>query len=316
MKAIVHEAYGPPEVLMLREVPKPNPRANEILVRICASSVCRADVRLRGSDFPPLLWLPVRLVFGLFRPKRKILGHEFSGVVVGRGKEVTRFELGDWVYGTTTLLKAGSHAEFLSVPESWKHGVIGPMPKNLDFEQAAVVPIGSLAAYFLLARAKTEKGKRVLVYGASGSVGSYAVQIAKAMGAEVTAVCSGGNFSMVESLGADRLIDYTKEDYSAQKHRYDIVFDAVGFTRRAKAKRILVKKGIFLTVKQLTKEDSDHFSRIGQLLEEGKLVPFIDRTFTMAQIREAHRYVKKGHKRGNVVLKVADGTCRDELHSK
>ncbi|WP_339711629.1 NAD(P)-dependent alcohol dehydrogenase [uncultured Kriegella sp.] len=305
MKAAVYDTYGPPNVLKLTEVEKPKPKDNEILVKIHAATVTSGDVRLRSSDFPPLFWLPARLIFGLFRPKKKILGHELAGVVEGKGKNVTKFNIGDSVFGTTTMLKTGSYAEYICVPQDWKHGVIDLKPANLNFQEAAALPIGGMTALYLLEKAKMTSGQKVLIYGASGSVGSYAAQFAKQQGAAVMAVCSKPNFDMVRSLGADDLTDYKTEDYSLLKDKFDIVFDAVGKTTKSKAKKVMNKEGVFISVKMLTKEKSEHLKKIAALAEEKKLRPFIDKCFPLEEIVNAHEYVDTGHKRGNVVIAIA-----------
>jgi len=304
MKAIVYTAYGPPEVLKLREVNKPHPKDNEILVKIHSATVTSGDVRLRASDFPALFWLPARLIFGLFKPKKSILGHELSGVVEDKGKNATKFEIGDHVFGTTTMLSAGSYAEYVCLPQEWKHGVVESKPKNLSFQEAAALPIGAMTAMYLLEKAQLSKNQKILIYGASGSVGSYAIQVAKQQGASVTAVCSAPNFEMVKSLGADSLIDYKKEDYSLLLEKFDIVFDAVGKTSKSKAKKVLTKGGRFVSVKMLTKEKPEHLSKIRTLAEEGKLIPFIDKTYPLEEIVTAHKYVDQGHKKGNVVIEI------------
>ncbi|MBT2161117.1 NAD(P)-dependent alcohol dehydrogenase [Zobellia barbeyronii] len=304
MRAAVYTEYGPPEVLKLMEVDKPSPKDNEILVKIHAATVTSGDVRLRSSDFPALFWLPARLIFGLFKPKKSILGHELSGVVQDKGKNVTKFAIGDHIFGTTTMLNAGSYAEYICLPQQWKHGVVTIKPKNLSFKEAAALPIGAMTAMYLLEKAEVSKSKKVLIYGASGSVGSYAVQLAKQQGASVTGVCSGPNFEMVQSLGADDLLDYKKDDYSLLKDKFDIVFDAVGKTSKSKAKKVLNKGGKFVSVKMLTKEKPEHLSKIRTLAEEGKLIPFIDKTFPLEDIVNAHAYVDRGRKLGNVIIEV------------
>ncbi|MBT8391586.1 MAG: NAD(P)-dependent alcohol dehydrogenase [Ignavibacteriaceae bacterium] len=304
MKAIIYTKYGKPDVLKLVEVEKPQPKDNEILIKIHAATVTSGDVRLRGSDFPPLFWLPARLIFGLFRPKKKILGHELAGVVECVGKNVTKFNIGDNVFGTTTMLTSGSYAEYICLPQEWKHGVIELMPKNINFKESAALPVGGMTAMFLLEKANLNKEQNVLVYGASGSVGSYAVQIAKQQGASVIAVCSSSNFDMVESLGADRAIDYKKEDYSFLKNKFDIVFDAVGKTTKSKAKKVLKKGGAFVSVKMLTKEKIQHLKRIKELAEKERLRPYIDKCFQLDEIVSAHEYVDQGHKKGNVVIEI------------
>ena len=284
MKAAIYKKYGPPEVLKIMEVEKPHPKANEILVRIHAATVTSGDVRLRGSDFPPLFWLPARLIFGLFKPKKKILGHELSGVIEDKGRNVTKFDIGDSIFGTTTMLPYGSYAEYICLPQEWKHGVVDFKPVNLSFKEAAALPIGAMTAMYLLEKGNLNRGQNVLIYGASGSVGSYAVQLAKQQGSTVTAVCSSSNFEMLKSVGADSLIDYKKNDYSLYKNKFDIVFDAVGKTTKSKAKKVLSKGGKFVTVQMLTKEKSEHLQKIKELAEKGELTPLIDRSFRIDEI--------------------------------
>ncbi|UII81646.1 NAD(P)-dependent alcohol dehydrogenase [Flagellimonas sp. CMM7] len=304
MKAAVYNEYGPPTVLELTELEKPQPNDDEILIKIYAATVTSGDVRLRGSDFPPLFWLPARLIFGLFKPKKKILGHELAGVIEGKGKNITKFNIGDSVFGTTTMLNTGSYAEYICVPQEWKHGVISLKPVNLNFKEAAALPIGGMTAMYLLEKANIKAGQKILVYGASGSVGSYAVQLAKQQGTFVMAICSSSNFDMVKSLGADSSIDYKKEDYSLLEDKFDIVFDAVGKTTKARAKKVLNNEGVFVSVKMLTTEKSEHLKRIKELAEKEKLIPFIDRCFPLNEIVSAHEYVDKGHKKGNVVIEI------------
>ncbi len=304
MKAAVYTQYGPPDVLKLNQIEKPVPKANEILVRVMVTTVTSGDVRLRASDFPTLFWLPARLIFGLFRPKKTILGHEFAGVVEEIGSEVTRFSPGDEVFGTTTMLSAGSYAEYLCVPEYWKSGVVAKKPENLTFEESAALPIGSMTALFLLRKAKIGKSSKVLVYGASGSVGSYAIQLAHYLGKSVTGVCSTQNVDMVRSLGAIEVIDYKNQDYAKLAFDFDIVFDAVGKTTKSTAKKVLRKKGMFVSVNMLTGEKLDDLLELKQMAEDGNLKPFIDRTFSLDQIVEAHAYVDEGRKRGNVLIHI------------
>lgn len=304
MKAVVYKKYGPPEVLKVIEVAKPLPKANEILVKIEVATVTSGDVRLRGSDFPPLFWLPARLVFGLFRPKKQILGHELSGTVEAVGNNVTQFKVGDAVLGTTTMLRTGSHAEYVCLPEAWKQGVLIRKPNGLSFKEAAAIPVGGMTAMFLLKKAGLQKGMNVLIYGASGSVGSYAVQIAKAFGAQVTAVSSGANFDMLQSLGADVMIDYKKEDYTATPHTYDIVFDAVGKTLKDEGKKVLKSNGAFVSVKTITVEKTEHLQEVVNLALAGEIKPFIDKEFSLDDIVKAHRYVETGRKRGNIIIRI------------
>lgn len=304
MKAVIYKKYGGPDVLKLTEVEKPSPKDNEVLIKIYATTVTSGDTRLRSSDFPPLFWLPARLIFGFFKPKKKVLGHEWAGIVEAKGKDITKFEVGDALFGTTTLLPTGSYAEYICIPEEWKHGVIGKKPGSLRFQEAAALPVGAMTAMFLLEKAKLGQGQAVLVYGASGSVGSYAIQLAKNKGAHVTAVCSGRNFDMVKSLGADSVIDYQTQDYSTLGDEFDIVFDAVGKTSKAQAKKVLKRGASYVSVNMLTKEKGEHLEKIRELAEKGALRPFIDKTFKLEEITMAHEYVDSGRKRGNVVIEI------------
>lgn len=303
MKAAVYNKYGSPEVIELANIDKPEPKANEILVKIHATTVTSGDVRLRSSDFPALFWLPARIMFGLFKPSKKTLGHELAGVVEAVGSEVTAFKAGDEVFGTTTLLKNGAYAEYICLPESWKHGVVALKPTNLSFNEAAALPIGCMTALFLLEKATFATGQKILVYGASGSVGSYAVQLAKQQGLSVTGVCSTANLEMVKSLGADAVIDYKKEDYKAIADKFDIVFDAVG--KISKPKNLLKQDGAFVSVKMMTSEKTAHLLKIKASAEAGELKPFIDKSYPLEKIVDAHRYVDTGRKRGNVVIEIA-----------
>ena len=304
MKAAVYTSYGSPSVLKVTEIEKPIPKANELLVKIHAATVTAGDIRLRASDFPPLFWLPARLMFGLFKPKKKILGHEFAGVVEAVGEKVSKFTIGDEIFGTTTMLSTGSYAEYVCVPEAWKSGVVAKKPKNLSFEESAALPVGAMTALYLLKKAKMDRSKEVLIYGASGSVGSYAVQLAHHLGKSVTGVCSTSNIDMVKSLSADEVIDYKKQDYTTRSQDFDIVFDAVGKTSKTVAKRILKDSGVFVSVNMLTSEKIEDLLEIKQTAEAEKLKPYIDKTYSLEQIVEAHKYVDSGRKRGNVVIKI------------
>lgn len=300
MKAIVYAKYGTPEVLQLREFEKPSPNANEILVKVMATSVTSGDVRLRASDFPPLFWLPARLIFGLFGPKKQTLGHEWSGIVEQVGSKVSKFNVGDEVFGTTSMLKTGAYAEYMCIPEHWNQGVVIKKPKNLSHKESAVLPIGSMTALFLLQKANVQRDQKVLIYGASGSVGSYAVQLANHFGARVTGVCSTHNVELVERLGAEAVIDYKKQDYTESSERYDVVFDTVGKTSKSDAKKVLKRNGKFVSTKMLTKESAELLLKVRQLADSGQLIPLIDKEYTLETIVKAHRFVDSGRKRGNV----------------
>ena len=313
MKAVIYTQYGTPEVLRQVDMPTPQPGPKEILVRVHASTVAAADARLRASRFPPLFWLPARLIFGLFKPKKQILGHEWAGTVVEKGKEVSRFEVGDEVFGTTTLLKRGAYAAYVCIPESWKNGVVGHKPTNLSFQEAAAIPIGGMTALFLLEKAQLMKGHQVLIYGASGSVGSYAVQIARHLGAKVTAVCSTRNVELMQGLGADQIIDYKQEEYTSRVSEFDVVLDAVGKTSLAKARPVLKPSGNYVSVNMMTREKETHLGKLKQMAEQGHLKPVIDRSYPLENIVEAHAYVDQGHKQGNVVVEVMPDALKEPL---
>ena len=298
MRAVVYEKYGPPDVLKLTEVEKPVPGEGEVLIKINATTVTAADWRLRKAE--PFL---ARLFNGLFRPNKiKILGFELAGEVTDTGRNVKLFRKGDLVFATTGFA-FGAYAEYKCMPES---GSIALKPVNMTFEEAAAVPVGSLTAlYFLRDKGSIRSGQKVLIYGASGSVGSYAVQLAKYYGADVTAVCSTANVEMVKSLKADKVIDYTKEAFNKPGESYDLVFDAVGKTSLSACRKILKPEGKYVSVKKGTARSRDgDLAFLKELAESGKIKPVIDRHYSLAQIAEAHAYVEKQHKKGNVVITV------------
>lgn len=300
MKAVVCKKSGGPDVLEFTEVQKPYPQPGEILIKVSASSVTRGDVHLRKMS--RLILVPIGLIFG-FKPM-KITGVEFAGTVEETGSEVTRFRKGDRVFGTATGLIFGGNAEYLCVPEKHKMGVIAHIPDNVTFEDAAITPVGAMTAHFILNKVKITRGMNVLVYGASGSVGSFAVQLAKNYGANVTGVCSKANMQMVKDLGASIALDYAADDFCAKPGpEYDVIFDAVGKISRSRCVRMLKSTGRFLSVKYPTKEKSETLEYLAELMGDGRLKPFIDQEFTLDQIKEAHAYVEKGHKRGNVLVR-------------
>jgi NADPH:quinone reductase-like Zn-dependent oxidoreductase len=306
MKAVVYTKYGAPEVLKLTEVAKPIPKKEEVLIKVHAATVTSGDARLRSSDFPIVLWFIARLIFALFSPKKKILGHELSGVVEAVGSEVTKFKVGDEVFGTTTMLKTGSYATYICLPQQWKSGVLALKPINLSHTETAALPVGSMTALFLLEKANPQKGQTIVIHGASGSVGSYAIQIARELGLKVTGICSTQNIAMVQSLGAHTVIDYTTEDYTTLNTTFDIVFDAVGKLPKSKSKQLLKRGGKLVSIKMITSEKEENLLKIKDLVEKGKLKPWIDKIYTLEEIVEAHTYVDTGRKKGNVVIAIND----------
>jgi NADPH:quinone reductase-like Zn-dependent oxidoreductase len=298
MKAIVSTESGPPDVLQLAEVQQPTPRDSEVLIRVSAATVTAGDLVLRRIH--PLLFLPMQL-FGLRR--KKIPGHELAGTIEAVGKEVKRFGTGEQVFGTTTGLSVGSYAEYVCLPEDWAAGVLATMPANMTFEQAAAVPVGGMTALYFLRKGGVRSGQRALIYGASGSVGTYAVQLARHFGAEVTGVCSTANVELVKSLGAGTVVDYTREDFAEQGKQYEVIFDAVGKTSLAACKKALAPNGAYVTVRKgIAKESTADLVFLRELIEAGKLTSVIDRYYPLEEAAEAHRYAETGHKRGNVVI--------------
>lgn len=303
MKAIVVTKNGSPNGLALREMTKPAPAAGEVLIRVHAATVTAGDVVL--LNMPSLMWLPMRLM-GI--KKKETPGHELAGTIEVSGDGVTRFKAGDRVFGTTTGLSAGANAEYVCLPESWDKGVLALLPDNVPYEQAAAVPIGAMTALRFLRDGSVQADQDVLINGASGSVGSYAVQLACHFGAAVTGVCSTSNVSLVKSLGAARVIDYTAEDVAARPERYDVVFDAVGKLPEKQAQAILKDGGRFVTVRaSAAQEQVSDLEYLGQLVAAGDIRAVIDRRFPLEQTVDAYRYVAKGRKKGNVVIIVANG---------
>jgi NADPH:quinone reductase-like Zn-dependent oxidoreductase len=317
MKAAVYTQYGPPEVLKVKQVEKPIPKNNEILLRIKATAVNSGDWRLRKAD--PFA---VRFIFGLIKPKINILGTVFSGEVESVGKDVKNFKVGDFIFGHTDM-RFGAYAEYKCLPEN---ASVALKPSNISHNEAAVIPFGGVTALHFIKKAKIKPGQKVLVVGASGSVGSAAVQLAKAFGANVTGVCSTANIALVNSIGADKVIDYTKEDFTQNGETYDVIFDAVkaiSVSRSLKSLNINgimilsaagmseMLQGLWISMTSNKKVMTGVISHkaadilyLKELIEADKLKPVIDRTYSLEQIAEAHAYVEKGHKRGNVAIEV------------
>jgi NADPH:quinone reductase-like Zn-dependent oxidoreductase len=307
MKAVICTQYGPPEVLRIKEVEKPKPKDHEVLIKVFAATAHIGDTRIRRVD--PFL---VRLVFGLFKPRKNlILGMEIAGKIESVGKNVTLFKEGDQVFAFTGL-GLGGYAEYRCLPEKTKKGtlqrkgVVASKPENLSYEEAAAVPAGAFTALKNLQKAHIKKGLKILINGASGSLGTYAIQLAKYHKTEITAVCSAKNAELVKSIGADHVIDYTSKDFTKTDEQYDIVYDAVMKSNKARCRKILKPNGIFLNNSHLPKMKTEDLVFLKDLIEKNLLKPVMDRTYTIDEIVEAHRYVDKGHKKGNVAIKIKD----------
>ncbi|MCF6192876.1 MAG: NAD(P)-dependent alcohol dehydrogenase [Kangiellaceae bacterium] len=309
MKAVICTKYGSPEVLQIRQVEKPIPKNNEVLIKIYATTVHIGDTKIRSFKpgmgfFLDLLVKPMmRIMIGFRGPRKKILGMELAGKIETVGKNVTLFRQGDKVFASTEL-RFGTYAQYICLPEN---GLIAPLPTNATYEEASPVPNGALTALLLFKKGTIQKDQRVLVYGASGSVGTFAVQLAKYFETHVTGVCSTANLEMVKSLGADKVTDYTQENFTKNNVRYDIVFDAVGKLNYSDCKQSLKKNGVYLDVLTSSsglKLKSVDLRFLKELIEAGKLRAVIDKIYTLDQIVEAHSYVDKGHKKGNVVIAV------------
>lgn len=329
MKAIVHSKYGPPDELQLKEVQKPVPKENEVLIKIHATTVTTTDCNARNFTFVPKSFMFfARLVFGFKTPKINILGIDLAGEIEAVGKDVKLFKKGDQVFGSPGT-KFGAHAEYVCVPED---GALAIKPASMSWEEAAAISLaGNTALFFIRDLAKIQAGQKILIHGASGAIGTYAVQLAKFYGAEVTGVCSSTNAQMVKSLGADKVIDYTKEDFTKTDERYDFVFDVVGKTTFSQCKGILKQKGIYLENNLELKdilimmwrslvggkkikggvsiESAENLNFFIELIESGKLKPVIDKTFPLEKTAEAFRYVELGHKKGNVVIITQSFNC-------
>ncbi|MFN8465077.1 MAG: NAD(P)-dependent alcohol dehydrogenase [Caldilineaceae bacterium] len=304
MKAAIYTQYGPPEVLRLAEMPKPEPKDNEILVKVRATTATRGDSRMRSFTVPRGQWLFARLYLGITGPRRRILGMELAGDVESTGKAVTRFQPGDPVFGSTFAANFGGYAEYKCLPEN---GVVTLKPASLTYEEAAALPGGGMTALRALRHGQVQKGQQVLIFGASGAVGTYAVQLARHFGAEVTGVCSTRNLELIRTLGAANAVDYTHEDITQRGETYDVVIDAVGMLTPEQARQVLRPSGPYVNVHNVPGGESiDDLVLLKELAEAGIVKPVIDRCYSLDQIVDAHRYVDQGHKRGNVAITVAD----------
>lgn len=324
MKAIICTKYGPPEVLQLQEVEKPVPRDNEILVKVSATTVTAGESLVRRFAVPLSYWLLARLAIGLSKPRKAILGMVAAGEVEAVGKEVTRFQRGDQVFAYD-ITRFRTYAEYTCLPEN---SAIARKPSTVTYEEAAAIPYGGITALHFLKQGKIEAGQRVLIYGASGSVGTFAVQLAKHFGARVTGVCSTSNVALVKALGADQVIDYTQEDWTRRGETYDVLFDAVGKTSFPDCLSVLKKEGVYLQplaapalslrmrlagmtsrktlIGGTATPTTENLNFLKELVEVGKIKPVIDRCYPLEQIVEAHRYVDQGHKKGDVVITVQE----------
>ena len=326
MKAIVWTAYGPPETLQLRDVKKPVPADDEVLIKIHATTVTAGDCETRRLALPLWIRLPMRFYVGLSKPKRMtILGQELAGEIEAVGKDVVRFNPGDQVFAATGF-GLGGYAEYICLPEVPEDGVLATKPANMSFEEAAAVPFGGLEALHFLKKAQIQPGERILINGAGGTIGTFAVQLAKYYGAEVTAVDSAGKFDMLRTIGADRVIDYTQEDFSKSGQTYDVIMDVIGKSSFSGSMRSLTPNGRYLLVNPrvshmfrglwssmtsgkrviagAVSRTVEDLNFLKQLIETGKLKTVIDRRYPLEQTAEAHRYAEAGGKRGNLVISV------------
>jgi NADPH:quinone reductase-like Zn-dependent oxidoreductase len=309
MKAIVCTKYGPPEVLKMKEVEKPAPKDDEVLIKILATAVTASDIFIRGSQIPIQFWIPMRIMLGLTKPRKSIIGLVLAGKIESVGKNVKRFKLGDQVYGLTGF-GLGAYAEYKCMKETDStYGCLALKPNNLSYEEATVATYGGLLAFQYMGKGNIQRGQKVLIYGASGTTGTTAVQFAKYLGAEVTGVCSTSNLELVKSLGADSVIDYTKKDSINLIKQYDFILDAVGKIKtselKEKCKKALTPKGKYVSIddgKLIL--DSNRLALIKELVETGHIKPVVDRSYPLEQIVEAHEYVGKGHKKGGVAITI------------
>jgi NADPH:quinone reductase-like Zn-dependent oxidoreductase len=300
MKAIIQKKYGGPEMLGVAEVERPKHDDKSVVIEVCVANIASGDMRVNTLDVPFGLKTIMRLVMGWNGPRKHIRGITGSGIVVETGKEVSKYSNGDRVYFINSM-KAGAMAEYISLPEK---SIMAKIPNNISFEEAAPVAFGAMSALHFINEKNIKRNDKVLILGASGSVGTYAVQLAKYYGGEVTAVCSQKNHSIVQEIGADHMIDYTQIDISKLTKKYNVVFDAVGFYKKKNLKNLLLHKGKYLSIKLPTSEKVEKLNELNKIIEQGKLKTVIDKVYTMNQFKEAHEHVYSKHKVGNVVITI------------
>lgn len=309
MKAVVCKKYGPPSVLQLNELPKPVPKDNEVIIKNFASAVTGSDVLIRSANFPLIIGLMFRVVIGFTGPRKPILGLVFAGEIESVGKNVKRFKTGDQVYGFNGS-SFGAYAGYLCISEKEsKESCFVIKPDNMSYEEAAAVAYGGVLAPYYLEKGKIQKRQKVLIYGASGAFGTTSVQLAKNLGAEVTGVCSTGNVELVKSIGADKVIDYKKEDFAGSEQRYDFILDAVPHGKidkkslKTRCKKVLSPNGKYASINEGSpKVKAEYLNQLNTLFEQGNFKAVIDRKYPIEQIVEAHKYVDTGRKKGNVVI--------------
>jgi NADPH:quinone reductase-like Zn-dependent oxidoreductase len=309
MKAIICTKYGPPEVLQIKEVEKPTPMDNEVLIKIIATAVTASDIIIRSSNVPLRFLIPMRIMLGICNPRKHIIGLVLSGEIEAIGKDIKRFKIGDQVYGLTGY-GLGAYAEYKCMKETdSKYGCLAIKPTNISHEEATAAAYGGLLAFQSMEKGNIQVGQNVLIYGSSGTSGTIAIQLAKYLGAKVTGVCSTTNLALVKSLGADNVIDYTKVDTLDPTVKYDFILDAVGKYKSSKlkdaCKKALNPKGKYVSIDDGNLLlDSKRLDVIKEFIEAGRVKPIIDKTYPFEEIVEAHRYVEKGHKKGGVVIKI------------
>ncbi|MEM7375305.1 MAG: NAD(P)-dependent alcohol dehydrogenase [Bacteroidota bacterium] len=322
MKAIIWTKYGPPEVLQLEEVPKPVPKDREVLIRVHVTTVTAGDCELRRFQINPMFWFPLRLAMGLFRPRKKILGQELAGVVEVVGKDVENFQPGDRVLAATGF-QFGAYAEYICLPDSH---LISPLPDEMSFEQGATIPTGGLNGLHFVRKAEIQAGEQVLIIGAGGSIGTYAIQLAKMKGAMVTAIDNGEKLEMMRETGADHVIDYTKDDFTNQDHRYNVIIDIVGKGSILRQMKTLTPKGRYIlgnpgfshivggkltswltdkvAILALSGFHVEDFEYLKDLIQTGSISVVIDQQLPLDKMVQAHQYVEGGHKKGNLIIRL------------